>query len=76
MPSLSIFGPISTPFVFVGLTYLVSYLLVLLYSMLGGTWTMPGALVLGVVYMFVPMTVALVVQKFTVMRKGSTPTHA
>jgi hypothetical protein len=48
---------------FVGLTYLVSYLLMFLYSVLVGPWTMPNAVVLGVVYMFVPTTVVLVVQK-------------
>jgi hypothetical protein len=48
---------------FVGLTYLVSYLLVFLYSALVGSWTMPNALVLGVAYMFVPTTVVLIVQK-------------
>jgi membrane protease YdiL (CAAX protease family) len=48
---------------FVGLTYLVSFLLVLFYSALVGHWTMPNALVLGVVYMFVPSMVAIIVQK-------------
>jgi membrane protease YdiL (CAAX protease family) len=48
---------------FVGLTYLVSYLVVFLYSALVGSWTMPNAVVLGVVYMFVPATVVLIVQK-------------
>jgi membrane protease YdiL (CAAX protease family) len=48
---------------FVGLTYLVSYLLVFLYSALVGSWTMPNAVVLGVVYMFVPTMVVFIVQK-------------
>jgi membrane protease YdiL (CAAX protease family) len=48
---------------FVGLTYLVSFLLVLLYKALVGQWTMPNALVLAVVYMFVPSMVAVIVQK-------------
>jgi membrane protease YdiL (CAAX protease family) len=48
---------------FVGLTYLVSYVLVFLYSALVGSWIMPNAVVLGVIYMFVPTTIALVVQK-------------
>ena len=48
---------------FVGLTYLVSYLLVFLYSALVGSWTMPNAVVLGVAYMFIPATVVLIVQK-------------
>ena len=49
--------------VFTVLTYLASWLLVGLYFACGGTWTLPGALVLGVVYMFVPLTVAVIVQK-------------
>jgi hypothetical protein len=46
--------------VFVGLTYLVSHLLVFLYSALVGSCTMPNAAVLGVVYMFVPTTIVFV----------------
>jgi membrane protease YdiL (CAAX protease family) len=48
---------------FVGLTYLVSYLVVLLYSALVGSWILPNAVVLGLVYMFIPATVVLIVQK-------------
>ncbi len=48
---------------FVGLTYLLSYTLVPLYFALGGTRAMPGVLALGIAYMFIPMTVAVVVQK-------------
>jgi membrane protease YdiL (CAAX protease family) len=50
---------------FVGLTYLVSLLVVSLYSGLGGTWTNPSILFLALGYMFIPMTVALIVQKAT-----------
>jgi membrane protease YdiL (CAAX protease family) len=46
------------------LTYAVSYLLAIMYFALGGKWTMPGAIILGVVYMFIPMTVAIVIQKW------------
>lgn len=45
--------------VFVGLTIAASWLMVGLYFACGGTWTMPGSIVLSVIYMFVPMTVAL-----------------
>ncbi len=48
---------------FTVLTFLASYLLVILYFALGGKWTFPGSLILSLVYMFVPMTVALFVQK-------------
>lgn len=48
---------------FVGLTYFLSYLLAFGYFGLGGPRTMPAVLVVGVVYMFMPMTVAILVQK-------------
>jgi len=48
---------------FVGLTFLVSYSIVPLYFALGGTKAMPGMLILSVVYMFMPLSVAVVVQK-------------
>lgn len=49
---------------FTAMTYGISYLLVGLYLALGGTWTMPGSLIVTVVYMFVPLFVAVVVQKW------------
>jgi membrane protease YdiL (CAAX protease family) len=48
---------------FVALAYLLSYALVPLYFALGGTRAMPGALALGVAYMFVPLVAAVVVQR-------------
>jgi CAAX protease family protein len=48
---------------FVGLTYGLSYLLATAYYLGGGTMKMPGVLVLGLVYMFIPMTSAIAVQK-------------
>ena len=48
---------------FTVLTFLASYLMVFLYFALGGKWTFPGSLILSLVYMFVPMAIALFVQK-------------
>lgn len=48
---------------FIGLTFLVNYLLIFLYLALGGKWVMPQSLILGTGYMFVPMIIAIVVQK-------------
>lgn len=48
---------------FTVLTFLVSYFLIRLYSSLGGTWTFPGSLIISVIYMFVPATVAIFVQR-------------
>jgi len=43
-------GNLKKAILFVGLTFVVSYLLVVLYSVLGGKWTLPYSLVLGGVY--------------------------
>jgi membrane protease YdiL (CAAX protease family) len=48
---------------FVALAYLLSYALVPLYFALGGTKAMPGMLVLGIAYMFIPLVAAAVVQR-------------
>ena len=48
---------------FVAMTFVLSYLLVVLYSAFGGKWVMPGALIVSVAYMFIPMTVVIVIQK-------------
>jgi len=49
--------------IFVGLTFLLSYLLIFTYLALGGKWVMPGSLIIATVYMFIPMVVAIIVQK-------------
>src|SRR5216683_625117 len=49
---------------FLVLTYGLTYLLAILYYAAGGTMKMPGVLVIGLVIMFLPMTAAIVVQKF------------
>lgn len=49
--------------VFVGLTFFLSYLLIGLYLALGGKWVAPWSMIIAVLYMFIPMTVGIVVQK-------------
>ena len=49
---------------FVGLTFLFNYLLVILYLAVGGKWAIPGSLIVSTVYMFIPMLAAVAVQKF------------
>lgn len=49
---------------FIGLTFFLNYLMVILYFALGGKWVMPGSLIVATIYMFIPMITALVVQKF------------
>ncbi|HPL54287.1 MAG TPA: CPBP family intramembrane metalloprotease [Bacillota bacterium] len=48
---------------FIGLTFFLNYLMVTLYFALGGKWIMPGSFIIATSYMFIPMLVALVVQK-------------
>jgi uncharacterized protein len=48
---------------FVGLTFLVNWSLALLFFGLGGRWHSPVGIAFGVTYMFVPMIVALLLQK-------------
>jgi len=48
---------------FVTLTYMASWTFVGLYLAFGGTWTMPRAMIVSVIYMFVPMAMAVAVQK-------------
>jgi len=48
---------------FTVLTYGFSYLVIDVYLGLGGKWEFPGLLVVGAAYMFVPMVMAIVVQK-------------
>jgi membrane protease YdiL (CAAX protease family) len=49
--------------IFLCLTFLANYLMVTLYLYFGGKWVMPWSLTIGVAYMFVPMLMAIVVQK-------------
>jgi len=49
---------------FVGLTFLVSWLMAILFFTFGGKWMTPASLVIAVIYMFVPMVIAIIVQKF------------
>jgi membrane protease YdiL (CAAX protease family) len=48
---------------FIGVVFFVNYLLAILYFALGGQWVMPGSLIVATAYMFIPMTVALILQK-------------
>jgi uncharacterized protein len=48
---------------FIFFTFLINYLLIIFYLALGGKWVIPGSLIVTGVYMFVPMLVAIVIQK-------------
>lgn len=49
---------------FIGLTFSLSWLIAILFFILGGKWNTSIAGYIGIVYMFVPMTIAIIVQKF------------
>jgi membrane protease YdiL (CAAX protease family) len=49
---------------FIGLTFGLCWLMAILFYALGGTWNTTGSLVMATLYMFVPMIMAVVVQKF------------
>ncbi len=48
---------------FIGLTFCVNWLMAGLFCAFGGRWNTAAGLMMGAGYMFVPMTVAIVVQK-------------
>lgn len=49
---------------FVLLTFSISWLMVLVFYLAGGRWNTPLAIIIAVLYMFVPMTSAIIVQKY------------
>ena len=48
---------------FIGMTFAINYLLVYGYLAMGGKWGMPGALVVAMGYMFVPMLVVIALHR-------------
>lgn len=59
--------------VFLGLTFAVSWLVAGLFWILGGRWGSLVSTPVGVLYMFVPMTAALLVQKRLLRRPAKEP---
>lgn len=49
---------------FIGITFFLSWLMAILFFLLGGRWNTPGATIIGVAYMFVPMVSVIIVQKY------------
>ena len=49
---------------FIGLTFLVNWLMATLFFAFGGKWGSPASLAMAASYMFVPMIMAIIVQKF------------
>ncbi len=49
---------------FIGITFAISWFMAILFVASGGKWNTPGAMAVGVAYMFIPMISAILVQKF------------
>jgi len=56
-------GKLNKALLFIALTFITNYLMITLYLHFGGTWVMPGALIVATAYMFIPMIMAILVQK-------------
>ena len=48
---------------FIALVFLINWLMVILFIALGGEWMSPTSLIIAISYMFVPMIVAIIVQR-------------
>ena len=48
---------------FIGMTFALSWLIVILFFIFGGEWYTPGAMIVGTAVMFMPMASVIVVQK-------------
>jgi membrane protease YdiL (CAAX protease family) len=49
---------------FIGITYTLSWLIIILFLAFGGKWGTPTAMMVAIVFMFMPMTSAILIQKF------------
>ncbi|MCK5200930.1 MAG: CPBP family intramembrane metalloprotease [Spirochaetales bacterium] len=49
---------------FIGLTFVICWLMVVLFFAFGGKWDTPASFGITTIYMFIPMAVAILVQKF------------
>jgi len=50
-------------FLFIILTFFLSWILIIMYFIFGGQWVMPGSLIISTAYMFIPLTVTILLQK-------------
>lgn len=57
-------NPTKKTAVFLGLTFGISWLLAVIYYALGGRLNQPSAMIMLIIYMFVPMLVAFVLQRY------------
>jgi len=56
-------GNINKALLFIALTFLANYLMITIYLYFGGKWVNPNAVILATAYMFIPMIMAILVQK-------------
>ena len=50
-------------FLFIILTFFLSWILIIMYFIFVGQWVMPGSLIISTAYMFIPLTVTILLQK-------------
>lgn len=48
---------------FIGLTFGFCWLMAIMFYVLGGRWNTTGSFIIGIIYMFIPMVMVIVVQK-------------
>jgi len=48
---------------FIGITFSLSWLMAILFFVLGGRWNIPSAMIMATTYMFCPLISAILVQK-------------
>lgn len=58
---------------FIILVILISYTFVGAYLALGGTWVFPMSLIIGIIYMFIPMVIAITIQKLVYKQPWAKP---
>ncbi len=58
---------------FIGMTFSFSWLLVILFAVFGGKWYTISAFVIAIIYMFAPMTMAIIIQKFIYKERTKEP---
>jgi len=56
-------GNVNKALLFIALTFLANYLMITLYLYFGGKWVTPNSIILAIAYMFIPMIMAIIVQK-------------
>jgi hypothetical protein len=60
---MTIKGNLNKALLFIALTFVANYLMITLYLYFGGKWVSPNTTIIAIAYMFIPMIMAILVQK-------------